>query len=41
MLTLLRQAQEHGITPHHTATLLSAFGEPALSIPDLHAHARQ
>ncbi|MGZ6365551.1 MAG: LuxR C-terminal-related transcriptional regulator [Ktedonobacteraceae bacterium] len=37
MLTLLRQAQEHGITPHYTATLLSAFGEPALSIPDLHA----
>lgn len=37
MLTLLRHARVHGITPHYTATLLSAFGESDLSIPDLHA----
>ena len=37
MLTLLRQAQARGITPHYTATLLSAFGEPASLLPALHA----
>lgn len=28
MLTLLRQAQAHGIAPDYVATLLAAFGEP-------------
>jgi LuxR family transcriptional regulator, maltose regulon positive regulatory protein len=37
MLILLRQARARGIAPHYTATLLSAFGEPALLVPALHA----